>query len=152
DVYEKAGRKGEGDALRAKLPVEKPKTKTLGEQFAEATMLRGKESAKAIKTYRKAFDAFASDFSKHERRSHELPGYVETLRAEAPVDQILRRLWDVRGRIKRDAAGKDNLLAGKARALVETFDRTLSEAVGRIAAEYATGGELAAIDRIVRVW
>ena len=152
DAYEKAGRKREADAVRAKLPVEKPKTKSLGEQFAEASMLRGKERAKAIETYRKAFDAFASDFYKHEMRSHELAGYVETLRDEEPLDQILRRLWDVRARIKRDAASRDNLLAGKARALIETFDRTLPEAVGRVAAEYATGDELAAVDRNVQSW
>ncbi|MGE0128597.1 MAG: tetratricopeptide repeat protein [Blastocatellales bacterium] len=150
DAYEKAGRKSEADAARAKLPVEKPKTKTLGEQFAEASMLRGRERAKAIETYRKAFDAFASDFYKHELRSHELAGYVETLRDEEPLDQILRRLWDTRARIKRDAAGKDNLLAGKARSLVETFDRALPEAVGRVASEFATGDELAAIDRDLR--
>ncbi|HKC88325.1 MAG TPA: hypothetical protein VKG02_20230, partial [Blastocatellia bacterium] len=152
DAYEKAGRKGEADAVRAKLPVEKPKTKTLAELFAEAAMLRGKEKAKAIETYRKAFDEFTSDFYKHDLYSSELAGYVEALRDEEPLDQILRRLWDVRVRIKRDAASKDNLLAGKARALVETFDRTLPEAVGRVAAEYATGGELAAIDRDVRAW
>lgn len=152
DAYEKAGRKSEADAARAKLPVEKPKAKTLSEQFAEASMLRGRERAKAIETYRKAFDAFASDFYKHELRSHELAGYVETLRDEEPLDQILRRLWETRARIERDAASKDNLLAGKARALIETFDRALPEAVGRVAAEYATGDELAAIDRDVRVW
>ncbi|HZF38482.1 MAG TPA: tetratricopeptide repeat protein [Blastocatellia bacterium] len=149
DAYEKAGRKREADAVRAKLPVEKPNTKTLGEQFAEAAALRGKERANAIETYRKAFDAWASDFYKRDLFSSELAGYVETLRDEEPLDQILRRLWDVRARIERDAASKDNLLAGKARALAEMFDRVLPEAVGRVAAEYATGDELAAIDRDV---
>jgi cellulose synthase operon protein C len=152
DVYKKAGREREADAARAKLPVEKPKPKTLAEQFAEASALRGKERAKAIETYRKAFDAWASDVYKRDLYAHELIGYVEALRDEEPLDQILRRLWDVRTRIRRDAAGKDNLLSGKARALVETFDRALPDAVGRIAAEYATGDELAAIDRDVRAW
>jgi tetratricopeptide (TPR) repeat protein len=152
DVYKKAGREREADAARAKLPVEKPKTKTLAEQFAEASALRGKERAKAIETYRKAFDAWASDVYKRDLYTHELIGYVEALRDEEPLDQILRRLWDVRARIRRDAAGKDNLLSGKARALVETLDRALPDAVGRIAAEYATGDELAAIDRDVRAW
>src|SRR6266511_56167 len=152
DVYKKAGRERESDAVRAKLPVEKPKTKTLAEQFAEASALRGKERAKAIETYRKAFDAWASDVYKRDLYAHELIGYVEALRDEEPLDQILRRLWDVRARIRRDAAGKDNLLSGKARALVETFDRALPDAVGRVAAEYATGDELAAIDRDVRAW
>src|SRR5262249_44354147 len=152
DAYEKAGRRSEADAVRVKLPVEKPKQQTRSEQFAEATKLKGKEKAKAIEIYRKAFDAFASDFYKYELHSYELTGYVETLRDEEPLDQILRRLWDVRARIRRDAAGKDSLLAGKARGLVEMFDRALPEAVGRIAAEYATGDELAAIDRDLRAW
>ena len=152
DVYRMAGRNREADATRAKLPVEKPKTMTLTEQFAEASALRGKERAKAIETYRKAFDAWASDVYKRDLYGHELIGYVEALRDEEPLDQILRRLWDVRARIRRDAAGRDNLLAGKARALVETLDRALPEAVGRVAADYATGDELAAIDRDVRAW
>src|SRR5262249_47213002 len=75
-----------------------------------------------------------------------------TLRGEEPLDQIMRRLWELRERIRRDTSSKDNLLAGKARALLDTFDRTLPDAVGRIAAEYATGNELAAIDRDVRSW
>jgi tetratricopeptide (TPR) repeat protein/Flp pilus assembly protein TadD len=150
DAYEKAGLKAEADAARAKLPVEKSKSKTLSEQFAEASALRGKEKAKAIEAYRKAFDAFASDFYKHELSSYEINAYVETLREEESLDQILGRLWDLRTRIKRDAMSADNLLAGKARTLVATFDRALPDAVGRVAAEYATGDELAAIDQRVR--
>jgi tetratricopeptide (TPR) repeat protein len=150
DAYEKAGRKVEADAARAKLPVEKSKAKSLSEQFAEASSLRGKEKAKAVDAYRKAFDAFASDYYKHELRPDELNGYVETLREGEPLDQILRRLWELRARVKRDAASGDNLLAGKARALVNTIDRALPQAVGNTAAEYATGEELAAIDRFAR--
>jgi tetratricopeptide (TPR) repeat protein len=152
DAYEKAGRKSEADAMRARILIEKPKKKTLDEQFADALALLAKERAKAVETYRKAFDAWASDFYKRDLSSYELNGYVETLRDEEPLDQILRRLWDVRARIKRDAAKEGNLLAGKARGLVETFDRTLPESLGRVAAEYATGDELAAIDRDVRKW
>src|SRR5262245_64793321 len=111
EVYEKAGREREAEAARAKLPAEKQKAKTLAEQFAEASALRGKERAKAIETYRKAFDAWASDVYKRDLYAHELIGYVEALRDEEPLDQILRRLWDVRARIRRDAAGKDNVLA-----------------------------------------
>jgi tetratricopeptide (TPR) repeat protein len=150
DAYEKAGRKRDADAARAKLPVEKPTTKTLGELFAEASALRGKERAKAVEAYRKAFDAWAADVYKRDLQSHELAGYIETARDEEPLDRILRRLWDVRTRIKRDAGSDINLLAGKARALAEMFDRTLPEVVGRVAADYATGDELAAVDREVR--
>lgn len=152
DAYDKAGRKREAEITRARLPVEKPKSKTLGEQFAEATRLPRSERAKAIETYRKAFDAFAKDFYKHELRAYELEGYVATLRDEEPLDQIARRLWELRERIRRDAVGSDNLLAGKARVLLETFDRALPESVGKVANEFATGDELAALHRDLQQW
>ncbi|HMV87691.1 MAG TPA: hypothetical protein PKA34_31670 [Blastocatellia bacterium] len=147
EAYDKAGRKREADAVRAKLPVEKPKVQTLGEQFATAAALPREQRAKAIETYRKAFDAFSKDFYKHDLSAYELGGYVSALRDEEPLDQILRRLWEVRERIRRDAAGSDNLLAGKARNLLGTFDRAIPDAVGKVASDYATGEELAAVHR-----
>lgn len=152
EVLEKAGRKREAETVRAQLPVEKPRSQTAGEQFVAAQALARSEREKAIATYRQAFDAFTRDFYKHELRAHELTGYVATVRDAEPLDEILRRLWEVRARIKQDAASKDNLLAGKARSLLETFDRTLPEAVGRVAAEYATGDELAGVERDARQW
>ncbi len=152
EVYEKAGRKRDADAVRSKFPVEKPKVKTMSELFAEARNTRQTERAKAVETYRKALNEFASDIYKHELRDHELNGYVELVRDQEPLDQILRRLWELRARIRHDSVSRDNLLAGKARRLLATFDRALPEAVGRIAAEYATGNELAAMDRDLRGW
>ncbi|MBL8189555.1 MAG: hypothetical protein JNK38_16210, partial [Acidobacteria bacterium] len=152
DVYDKAGRKREAEATRAKLPVEKPKSKTPGEQFAEASSLSRNERAKAIETYRKAFDRFSKDFYKHQLSAYELSGYVSALRDEEPLDQIARRLWEVRERIRRDAVSSDNLSAGKARALLETFDRALPESVGKVAYEFGTGDELAALHRDVQQW
>ncbi|MDQ3010092.1 MAG: hypothetical protein M3X11_05250, partial [Acidobacteriota bacterium] len=145
DAYDKSGRKREADAARAKLPVEKPKTQTISEQFAAAASLPKEQRAKAIETYRKAFDTFAKDFYKHELSGYELGNYVSAVREEEPLDQILRRLFDVRQRIRQDAASKDNLLAGKARSLLETFDRAIPDAVGRVASEVATGDELASV-------
>ncbi len=152
DAYDKAGRKREADAVRGKLPVEKPKLKTLGEQFAEATALPRTERAKAIETYRAAWNAFSKDFYKHQLNAYELSGYVSTLRDEESLDQIARRLWEVRERIKRDAVSGDNLLAGKARSLLETFDRAVPESVGKIASELATGDELAALHSDLQQW
>lgn len=152
DVYDKAGRKRDAEATRAKLPIEKSKPKLLGEQFAEATALPRSERAKAIEVYRKAFDTFSRDFYKHQLSAYELNGYVSTLRDEEPLDQIARRLWDVRERIRRDAVSPDNLLAGKARALLETFDRALPESVGKVAYEFGIGDELAALHRDVQQW
>ncbi len=145
DAYDKAGRKREADAVRAKLPVEKLKTQSISEQFAAAASLPKEQRAKAIETYRKAFDAFSKNFYKHELSGYELGNYVSAVREQEPLDQILRRLWDVRGRLQRDSVSQDNLLAGKARALLETFDRAIPDAVGRVAGEFATGDELAAI-------
>jgi len=152
DAYDRAGRKREADATRAKLPVEKPKTQTLGEQFAAAASLPREQRAKAIETYRKAFDAFSNDFYKHQLSAYELGGYVSTLRDEESLGQILRRLWEVRERIRRDAVSADNLLAGKAKNLLETFDRAIPDSVGKVASEYATGDELAAIHHSLRQW
>ena len=152
DAYDKAGRKREAEATRAKLPVEKPKTQTLGEQFAAAAAFPREQRAKAIETYRKAFDAFSKDFYKHELSAYELGGYVATQRDEEPLDKIARRLWEVREHIRRDAVSSDNLLAGKARTLLETFDRALPESVGKVAYEFGTGDELAALHRDVQQW
>lgn len=152
DAYDKAGRKREADATRAKLPVEKPKAQTLGEQFAAAASLPREQRAKAIETYRKAFDAFSKDFYKHQLSAYELGGYVSTLRDEEPLDQILRRLWEVRERIRRDVVSADNLLAGKAKSLLETFDRAIPDSVGKVASEYATGEELAAVHDSLQQW
>ncbi len=154
DAYDKAGRTKDAVAARAKLPVEKaqPTPKTISDQFAVAASLSREQRAKAIATYRQAFDAFSKDFYKHELRAYELDAYVSTMRDEEPLDQILRRLWDVRERIRRDSISSDNLLAGKGRSLLETFDRALPDSVGRIAHDYATGEEMATIHRDVRQW
>ena len=152
DAYDKAGRKRDADAVRAKLPVEKPRSETVADQFRAAEALARTEREKAVETYRKAFAEFERDIYKHELRAHELTLYVETLRTVEPLPHLLQKLWAVRERIRRDTVSQDNLLASKARALLETFDRTLPEAVGRAAAIYATGEELQAISETVRKW
>ncbi|MGH9802064.1 MAG: tetratricopeptide repeat protein, partial [Blastocatellia bacterium] len=119
---------------------------------AEATALPRSERAKAIAAYRKAFSEFSKDFYKHEMRAYELEGYVTALRDEEPLDQIAGRLWEVRERIKRDAVSSDNVLAGKARTLLETFDRSLPESVGKVANEFATGDELAGLHAELQKW
>ena len=152
EVLDKWGRKSEAEAIRALLPVENPHRGTITERFAAAESMRRSEMAKAIETYRKAFDDFAGDFYKHELRGNELSAYLETMRGAESLDLILRRVWDVRERIKADSVKENHVLAGKARSLLALFDTTLPEAVGRIASEYATGDELAALERDVRQW
>lgn len=154
EAFDKAGRTREAVAARAKLPVEKaaPTPKTIGDQFAAAAALPREQRAKAITAYRQAFDAFSKDFYKHELNAYELQSYVSALRDEEALDQIARRLWEVRERIRRDSVSSDNLLAGKARSLLETFDRALPETVGKLASEFATGDELTGLHRDLQQW
>jgi tetratricopeptide (TPR) repeat protein/lipopolysaccharide biosynthesis regulator YciM len=149
-AFDRAGRKADADAARARLPVQKSKARTLAELFTEALTTRASEPAKAAELFRRAFDQYAADIYKYDLRDYELSGYVQAMRSEEPLDQIMRRLWDLRMKAATESAGKENLLAAKARALMDTIDRVLPEAVGRMAAEYATGNELAAIDRDLR--
>lgn len=149
-ALERAGRKPEADAARAKLPVQKSKAKNLAELFAEAENLRRVDRTQASELYRKAFEQYASDIYKHDLSDYQVIGYVQTVRGDEPLDQLMRRLLDLRIKAATESAGKENLLAAKARALVETIDRALPESVGRVAFEYATGNELAALDREIR--
>ena len=58
----------------------------------------------------------------------------------------------MRERIRRDAVSTDNLLAGKAKSLLETFDRAIPDSVGKVASEDATGEELAAAHKSLLQW
>lgn len=152
EIYDQAGRKDDAAAARARLPVEAPRNKSVAELFAEAMGARRESRAKSIALFRSAWEQFSQDVYKHPLRAYELNGYVEALRTEESLDQILRRLWELRKRAEADAALQDSLQAGRARSLLETIDSALPESVGRLTAEYATGEEQAAIARSLRAW
>ena len=145
DVLEKAGRHGEAEVERRKLPRAEPQQLSVGGQFAEAARLRGSERKRAIAAYREAFNAFAAEPFKHDLKAAEIAGYVQTVRDEEPLDQIMRRLWELRSRLAVEAGRANNPQAGKARALLEVIDGAVPEAVGGVAAEKATGDELSAL-------
>lgn len=145
DVLEKAGRHREAEIERQKLPREEPKKVTVEDQFAEAAHMRGSESKRAIAIYREAFNAFLADPLKHDLKANELTGYVQTVRGEEPLGQIMQRVWKLRARMTDEATRADNPQAGKARALLQVIDSAVPEAVGGVAAEKGTGDELAAI-------
>ncbi|HEV7683050.1 MAG TPA: hypothetical protein VGO68_13055 [Pyrinomonadaceae bacterium] len=145
EVLEKAGRQREAEAARARLPHEEPKKLSVADQFAEASRLRGSERKRAIATYREAFNAFLADPFKHELKSADIAGYVQTVRDEEPLDQIMRRLWEFRTRIAAEASQANNAQAGKAKELLAVLDGAVPEAVGGVAAERATGDELSAL-------
>jgi len=152
DALDQAGRHREAEVMRQKLPAEPKQTRSTGEQFAEAARLRATDRAKAVAAYREAFNLFASDIYNHELKAFELAAYVQTVRSEESLDAILNRLWELRERVRREAGRGDNLQAGKARSLLETFDRALPDAVGGVAAESATGDELEAVCQSLARW
>jgi tetratricopeptide (TPR) repeat protein len=145
DVLEKAGRHREAELERRKLPHEEPQQLSVAGQFAEAARMRGSERKRAIAAYREAFNAFEAEPFKHDLKAAEIAGYVQTVRDEEPLDQIMRRLWELRSRLAVEAGRANNPQAGKARALLEVIDGAAPEAVGGVAAEKATGDELSAL-------
>lgn len=145
EVLEKAGRRREADTLRQKLPKPAPQNLSVGNQFAEAARLRGSERKRAVATYREAFNSFSAAPFKHDLQAAEITGYVQTVRDEEPLDQIMRTLWELRTRMVAEAERADNPQAGKARTIIATLDGALPEAVGGLAAERATGDELSGL-------
>ena len=144
-LLEQLGRRREA-AARAKLPPEPQATpQTAADQFAAAARLRGSETAKAVATYRQAFDAFVAAPYQSELHSADITGYVQTVRAEEPLPQIAARLWQLRERLIADADSAHEKLAAKARERLQTLDGALPEALGGAAFERATGDELSAL-------
>jgi tetratricopeptide (TPR) repeat protein len=144
-VLEKAGRHYEAEVTRQKLPREQVQKLSVSDQFAEAARLRGGERKRAIATYREAFNAFLAEPFKHDLKPAEIAGYVQTVRDEEQLDQIMRRLWEFRMRMLTEAARANNPQAGKAKELLGVLDGAIPEAVGGVAAEKATGDELSAL-------
>jgi cellulose synthase operon protein C len=145
EVLEKAGRHREAEIERQKLPHEEAKKLSVGDQFAEAARLRGSERKRAVVTYREAFNAFLADPFKHDLKASEITGYVQTVRDEEPLGQIMQGLWELRARMAEEVVRANNPQAGKARALLQVIDNAVPEAVGGVAAEKATGDELSAL-------
>jgi tetratricopeptide (TPR) repeat protein len=141
-LLEKAGRHQEAEVERRKLPREETRKLSVSEQFAEAARLRGTNQKNAVASYRSAFDAFAADPFKNELKSSDIVGYVQTVRAEDRLDQIMLRLWDLRGRLSAEAGGANATHAGKAKDLLATLDGAITEGIGSVAAERATSDEL----------
>jgi predicted Zn-dependent protease len=149
-LLETAGRHHEAEVERRKLPVEETPKLSVSDQFAEAARLRGTNLKNAIWNYRHAFDTFAADPFKNELKASDIVGYVQAVRTEDSLDQIMLRLWELRGRLTAEAGSPDATHAGKARELRTTLDGAITEAVGGVAAERATGDELTALFKFVK--
>ncbi len=143
------GRKREAEVARQKLPSAPQPTppQTAREQFAAAAQLHAAERAQAVAAYRQAFTALSAAPYQSDLRAADITGYVQTMRAEESLDQIAARLWQLRGRLLADADGRDEARASKARERLQVLDGALPEALGALAAERATGDELAALFR-----
>jgi tetratricopeptide (TPR) repeat protein len=148
-LLEKAGRHQEAEAERRKLPREETPKLSVSDQFAEAARLRRTNLKNAISNYRNAFTAFAADPFKNELKSSDIVGYVQTVRTEDGLEQIMQRLWDLRGRLTAEAGGANATQAGKAKTLLATLDSAITEAVGGVAVERATGDELTALSKFL---
>jgi len=149
-LLEKAGRRQEAEVERRKLPPEEIKKLSVSDQFAEAALLRRTNLKAAVENFRSAFNAFAADPFKNELKSSDIVGYVQTVRSEEGLDQIMLRLWELRNRLTAEAAKPDATHAGKAKELLTTLDGAIAEGVGGVAAERATGDELAALFKFMK--
>lgn len=147
EVLERAGRTRAAAAAREKLPSETTPGRSVGQQFGEAANPRAGGEPQSVAQYREAFAAFRANPFRHELRASEINGYVRALRREESLHTILERLWDLRAELMKEAARAGSADAGKARALLQTLDGALPEAVGTLAAERGDGDELAAIHR-----
>jgi tetratricopeptide (TPR) repeat protein len=146
EILEKAGRASEAAAVRRKLPsAQAPKAENARELFASAASKLSSDRAKAVEEYRKAFDTLTADPYKQDLQASEITAYVRAVRDAEPLDRIFQRLWSFREKLIADANLKDGTNAGKARSALVTLDGALPDAVGSLAAERATGNELAAL-------
>src|SRR5689334_11712676 len=148
-VLEKAGRQREAEAERRKLPPEDVKPLSVSDQFAAAAQLRSTDLKNAVATYRNAYDAFARSPFVNELRSADIAGYVQTVRSEERLDEITKRLWELRTRLTSEAETKDSPNAGKALSLLATFDGAVVEAVGGVAENKATEDERAGLSQFL---
>jgi len=144
-VLEKAGRHREAEVERRKLPLENVKPLSVSDQFAAASQLRNSDLKNSVEQYRKAYDGFVASPFNNELKPADIAGYVQTVRSEERLDEITKRLWELRQRIVSEAQTPDSKNAGKARSLLTTFDGAVAEAVGSVAADKATGEELTAL-------
>ncbi len=145
EVLEKAGRYREAEIARARLPKEEPKRQSVADQFDEAARLRVAEKSQAAEAYRKAFVSFATEPFKHDLKAAEITGYVQTMRDEENLDRVTPKLWTLRAKLIAEAERAGSTQSRKARDLLQTLDGAIPEAVGGVAADKATGDELAAL-------
>ncbi|MBV9924579.1 MAG: tetratricopeptide repeat protein [Acidobacteria bacterium] len=151
EVLEKAGRAREAAEVRKRLPgAEAPKRESTRDLFNNAAAKLSADRAQAVEEYRRAFEAMAADPYGHDLRASEVTGYVAAVRDVEGLDRIFERLWQLREKLIAEANLKESQNAGKARALVGTLDGALPEAVGALAAQQATGDELAALFESLR--
>jgi hypothetical protein len=91
-----------------------------------------------------------ADPYKQDPRAYEIAAYVRAVRDAEGLDRIFERLWTFREKLIADASLKDSTNAGKARSLLGVIDGALPDSIGSLAAEKATGGELAALYKSLR--
>ena len=141
-VFLKAGRNEEAAAARRKLPAEPSTTKlSVADQFAAAAALQNTEREKAIELARTAFDAVAQNPLVNEIKAADITIYVNVVRGGEPLDAVTENLWKLREKLILESDRANSTNAGKMRAAQQTLDGAMTEAVGGVARNYATGTE-----------
>lgn len=146
EILKKLGKNAEAENELKKLPEEhQPKPKTTAEQLQEAENLQNTEKAKAIELYRNAFEKIYENPLEADLNAANISGYAQTLRQEENLDEIYKKLWNLREKLAAEADKKNSTKTGKARELLNILNGAMPEAVCRLVKTTATGSETSAI-------
>ncbi len=139
-VYLKAGRSEDAAAVRQKLPAAPVGPKlSVSDQFAAAAALQNTEREKAIEMSRAAFETIAQNPLTNEIKAADITTYVNIVRGAEPLDSVADKLWTLRDKLILESEQPDSTNAGKMLAAQQTLDGAMTEAIGSVARNYATG-------------
>ncbi|HQU83018.1 MAG TPA: tetratricopeptide repeat protein [Pyrinomonadaceae bacterium] len=141
EILKKAGRFGEIEAEKAKLPAEEEK-KIDTNDFAEAKKLESTEKEKAREVYRTAFAKLLENPLKEDFNSENISACVRLLRDDETLDSLNQKLWNLRVSLVETANETNSTDAGEARKRLQISENSLSEAIGNTTKTTATDEEL----------
>jgi len=142
EVLQQAGRNSEAEIARQKLPQEAEPAQTLADKFRNAEILKANEKEKAVATYKEAINTILADPLKHDLRSSEITGFVQTVSDKDGLHNTAQTLWTLREKLIEECNGSESK---KARAQLQILDGAMIEAIGSVATGRATGDELTAL-------
>lgn len=148
EILENAGRTEEAEIVREKLTgIKKSEDNTARKDFAEAAILSETENLKAIEKYRNAFAKVSENPLDSELQAADIIGYINAVWEEDNLDEIAKRLWNLREKLIADFEDQTGVNAGKVQILLAALDSGFAEGIGDAATKKATGNELENIYR-----